>query len=101
MLIVLINYACALHAKALRPAGCQTLALTARRETGRDANKERLHMLRCNHSRLSYFKTPSFFLSATAKYIQQAKERKMQLRKPKGGTEKKTEQHETVCVGGL
>ena len=36
----------------------------------------------------------AFFLSgsAIAKYIQQAKERQMQLRKPKGGTEKKTEQ---------
>ena len=72
---------------------------TARKETGRDASKERCHMLHCNcnkrrcPSRLSYFKTHSFFfLSAIAKYIQQAKERQMQLRKPKGGTEKKTEQ---------
>ena len=31
----------------------------------------------------------AFFLSAIAKYIQQAKERKMQLRKPKGGTERR------------
>ncbi len=47
---------------------------TARKETGRDASKERLHMLHCNcnkrrcPSRLSYFKTHSFFLSAIAKY---------------------------------